>query len=80
MGEHETTGIFESLVEKLPGDYDIYFWNFVILMFFTLFEVAAVFFETIPGTDIHISLYAVCLLYTSPSPRDGLLSRMPSSA
>ena len=25
------------------------------------------------GTDI-------CLLYTSPSPRDGLLSRMPSSA
>ena len=25
--------------------------------------------------DIHL-----CLLYTSPSPRDGLLSRMPSSA
>ena len=24
--------------------------------------------------------YWVCLLYTSPSPRDGLLSRMPSSA
>ena len=24
--------------------------------------------------------FAVCLLYTSPSPRDGLLSRMPSSA
>ena len=24
--------------------------------------------------------YLVCLLYTSPSPRDGLLSRMPSSA
>ena len=23
---------------------------------------------------------AACLLYTSPSPRDGLLSRMPSSA
>ena len=27
------------------------------------------------GHDIHC-----CLLYTSPSPRDGLLSRMPSSA
>ena len=27
------------------------------------------------NTDI-----VVCLLYTSPSPRDGLLSRMPSSA
>ena len=23
--------------------------------------------------------YYICLLYTSPSPRDGLLSRMPSS-
>ena len=26
------------------------------------------------------SQYTICLLYTSPSPRDGLLSRMPSSA
>ena len=25
-------------------------------------------------------MYFICLLYTSPSPRDGLLSRMPSSA
>ena len=25
-------------------------------------------------------LFTTCLLYTSPSPRDGLLSRMPSSA
>ena len=25
-------------------------------------------------------LIRICLLYTSPSPRDGLLSRMPSSA
>ena len=29
----------------------------------------------------HLSqTYNLCLLYTSPSPRDGLLSRMPSSA
>ena len=27
-----------------------------------------------------IMKYRDCLLYTSPSPRDGLLSRMPSSA
>ena len=27
-----------------------------------------------------IRKYSFCLLYTSPSPRDGLLSRMPSSA
>ena len=26
------------------------------------------------------SVALLCLLYTSPSPRDGLLSRMPSSA
>ena len=25
-------------------------------------------------------IFTYCLLYTSPSPRDGLLSRMPSSA
>ena len=28
----------------------------------------------------HYILLNICLLYTSPSPRDGLLSRMPSSA
>ena len=27
-----------------------------------------------------IAINRICLLYTSPSPRDGLLSRMPSSA
>jgi len=27
-----------------------------------------------------IAQFRICLLYTSPSPRDGLLSRMPSSA
>ena len=40
------------------------------------------------GSNILISLIRrfipnqirICLLYTSPSPRDGLLSRMPSSA
>ena len=29
---------------------------------------------------VGIALWLCCLLYTSPSPRDGLLSRMPSSA
>ena len=29
---------------------------------------------------LYASAHEVCLLYTSPSPRDGLLSRMPSSA
>ena len=29
---------------------------------------------------LHFDHVKTCLLYTSPSPRDGLLSRMPSSA
>ena len=29
---------------------------------------------------LYYSFSRTCLLYTSPSPRDGLLSRMPSSA
>ena len=32
------------------------------------------------GKQAQIAADYVCLLYTSPSPRDGLLSRMPSSA
>ena len=31
-------------------------------------------------TPMNLEMAATCLLYTSPSPRDGLLSRMPSSA
>ena len=31
-------------------------------------------------SNIHRQTLYTCLLYTSPSPRDGLLSRMPSSA
>ena len=37
-------------------------------------EIDAILNLTIPAA------HADCLLYTSPSPRDGLLSRMPSSA
>ena len=36
--------------------------------------------KTLSPNDIHKSDIIACLLYTSPSPRDGLLSRMPSSA
>ena len=36
-------------------------------------------FERESGTIEYDDAYS-CLLYTSPSPRDGLLSRMPSSA
>ena len=35
------------------------------------------------GANVHVSTgeeVVICLLYTSPSPRDATLSRMPSSA
>ena len=35
---------------------------------------------TIAGVTLAETISDTCLLYTSPSPRDGLLSRMPSSA
>ena len=38
-------------------------------------------FFTYPADDwVYEKDGKICLLYTSPSPRDGLLSRMPSSA
>ena len=33
-----------------------------------------------PGVAEKIAQHTLCLLYTSPSPRDATLSRMPSSA
>ena len=35
---------------------------------------------SIEGLEQELEMADDCLLYTSPSPRDGLLSRMPSSA
>ena len=43
-------------------------------------EIAQAQLEVNKAEAAHKSLFVACLLYTSPSPRDGLLSRMPSSA
>ena len=61
MGEHKYTGPIAGIFQKMADiiGKDVYYVNFLILMFFTLFEVAAVFFETIPGTDIEITRTAV---------------------
>ena len=36
--------------------------------------------RVVEGNKERVQVFEGCLLYTSPSPRDGLLSRMPSSA
>ena len=43
-------------------------------------QAAAVPVRKVLESAIANARFKACLLYTSPSPRDGLLSRMPSSA
>ena len=57
MSEHAAEGIEKWLMDKTGKD--VYFWNFLVLMFFTLFEVGAVFFDTVPGTSIAITKMTV---------------------
>ena len=47
-----------------------------------IFQTTSYVFEDPESAAAYFNLqeYGNCLLYTSPSPRDGLLSRMPSSA
>jgi tellurite resistance protein TehA-like permease len=54
------------------------FW--FIGAFLTLFFGIVTPFMMFKGEHVKIEHINPCLLYTSPSPRDGLLSRMPSSA
>ena len=52
---------------------DTYFKNRYISSLYDMYTVADV-------RALEAAEEDFCLLYTSPSPRDGLLSRMPSSA
>ena len=49
-------------------------------MTISLIGLAICVFIGVAGFREHFKKHTTCLLYTSPSPRDGLLSRMPSSA
>ena len=43
-------------------------------------KAAQEFHAMVAQPGMALVIFYCCLLYTSPSPRDGLLSRMPSSA
>ena len=53
----------------------------IALWIWAVFDVITTDRAMVRNLDKSLWLFLViCLLYTSPSPRDGLLSRMPSSA
>ena len=49
-----------------------YWWTFGGILTFCLITQIV--------TGLTLAMHYICLLYTSPSPRDATLSRMPSSA
>ena len=57
--------------------YPQYIWFFAVIDRIDIFFWA---YAAVNVLYLAKTLLAICLLYTSPSPRDGLLSRMPSSA
>ena len=72
-------GVRISKLDDLP---DTYRWVEIQPQQYVVFEHQGP-LATLPQTFQYIHgtwLPQSCLLYTSPSPRDGLLSRMPSSA
>ena len=66
-------GLPKELVDK-NTKYDL-LWGYYLSLFYAWSTDKKIRYESSTG-----GLLNGCLLYTSPSPRDGLLSRMPSSA
>ena len=78
------TQAFFSNIGFGPNEVSVWDGTTIRLRDVTLaYQVPASLLENLPIGSASISLSGqnmCCLLYTSPSPRDGLLSRMPSSA
>ena len=87
--------IFERLSGAFLLNCELFFWTLVfslplglVVAFGSMSRCAPLrgavktFVWIIRGTPLMLQIIVIyfCLLYTSPSPRDGLLSRMPSSA
>ena len=71
----------ESLLTGTGHDLDLKTFKLVDQLSGRMLGVRADITPQVARIDAHLLNRAgICLLYTSPSPRDGLLSRMPSSA
>ena len=79
-GEEDAAGMLAHVPQTheyhtaRPGERAVGLWSCRVFFFFPSNGVAQFFVGVI------VELFFSCLLYTSPSPRDATLSRMPSSA
>ena len=80
--------LLESFGERVGGE-EIREWGRLANKNVPILHTHDPFGERIDEVEFHPAYHSmlglavesgICLLYTSPSPRDGLLSRMPSSA
>ena len=82
--QQQRRGWFDVLDDWLKRDRFVFIgWSGLLLLPTAYLAIGG----WLTGTTFATSWYThglassyLCLLYTSPSPRDGLLSRMPSSA
>ena len=71
----------KAIEEFIPKDSDFnFFWELDIENSQSLLQLKNKISDHPSKLRLVINATGSCLLYTSPSPRDGLLSRMPSSA
>ena len=68
--------VVTTLIDRAPATWG----QQAVLLFLTVAAWMAKLLGLLVLLDAMTALPMACLLYTSPSPRDGLLSRMPSSA
>ena len=79
IGKLKTTAQMLALIGLLSGmEYVLDFRIFWVSLGYILLYIATIL--SLWSMWIYTAAIQTCLLYTSPSPRDGLLSRMPSSA
>ena len=70
----------QQAAQRLARDVDLLFVGGLSMGAMLALKCAADLPQIVRGVGVYGVTFKHCLLYTSPSPQDGLLSRMPSSA